>query len=64
MVEAGIGKNAGRYIIETRMDELIKELNIDQNRITGVSHKSAAWNVKNDGRDRAPVLSASLRISI
>ena len=46
MVEAGKGKNAGRYIIETRMDELIKELNIDKNRISGVSHKSAAWNVK------------------
>ena len=26
MVEVGKGKNAGRYIIETRMDELIKEL--------------------------------------
>ena len=46
MVEAGKGKNAGRYIIETRMDKLIEELNIDRNRITGVSHKSAAWNVK------------------
>ena len=46
MVEAGKGKNAGHYIIETRMDEWIKELNIDKNRITGVSHKSAAWNVK------------------
>ena len=46
MVEAGKGKNAGRYIIETRMDEMIKELNIDKNRITGLSHKSAAWNVK------------------
>ena len=46
MVEAGKGKNAGRYIIETRIDELIKELNIDKNRITGVSHKSAAWNIK------------------
>ena len=44
--KAGKGKNTGRYIIETRMDELIKELNIDKNRITGVSHKSAAWNVK------------------
>jgi hypothetical protein len=43
MVEAGKGKNAGRYIIGTRMDELIKELNVDKNRITGVSHKSAAW---------------------
>ena len=28
------------------MDELIKEPNIDRNQITGVSHKSAAWNVK------------------
>ena len=49
MVEAGKvgkGKNTGRYIIETRVDEMIKELNIDKNRITGVSHKSAAWNVK------------------
>ena len=46
MVDAGKGKNAGRYIIETRMDELIKELNVDKNRITGVSHKSAAWNIK------------------
>ena len=46
MVETGKGKNTGRYIIETRMDELIEELNIDKNRITGVSHKSAAWNVK------------------
>ena len=34
MVEAGKGKNAGHYIIETRMDELIKELNIDKNRIS------------------------------
>ena len=47
MVEAGKGKkNAGRYIIETRMDELITELNIDKNRISGVSHKSATWNIK------------------
>ena len=46
MVDAGKGKNTGRYIIETRINELIKELNIDKNRITGVSHKSAAWNVK------------------
>src|ERR1700728_3809346 len=45
MVETGKGKNAGQYIIETRMDEMITELNIDKNRIT-VSHKSAAWNVK------------------
>jgi hypothetical protein len=28
------------------MDELITELNIDKSRITGVSHKSAAWNIK------------------
>jgi hypothetical protein len=47
MVEAGKGKEyTGRYIIETRIDELIKELNIDKNRITRVSHKSAPWNVK------------------
>ena len=46
MVEVGKGNNAGHYIIETRMDELIEELNIDTNRIIGVSHKSAAWNVK------------------
>jgi hypothetical protein len=46
MVEGGKGKNAGRYIIETRMDELIKELDIDKNRITGISYKSVAWNVK------------------
>ena len=43
MVEAGKG---GRYIIETRMDDLIKDLYIDKNRIIGVSHKSDAWNVK------------------
>ncbi|KAF8803114.1 hypothetical protein BYT27DRAFT_7057508, partial [Phlegmacium glaucopus] len=30
MVETGKGRNAGRYIIETRMDELIQELNIDK----------------------------------
>ena len=46
MVEGGKGKNRGRYIIETRMDELIEGLNIDKNRITGVSHKSVAWNIK------------------
>ena len=46
MVEDGKGKVAGRYIIETRLDKLIKELNIDKSRITGVSHKSAAWNIK------------------
>ena len=46
MVETGKGTNTGRYIIETRMDDLIKELNIDKDRITGVSHKSTAWNIK------------------
>ncbi|KAF8799266.1 hypothetical protein BYT27DRAFT_7059802, partial [Phlegmacium glaucopus] len=29
MVETGKGKDKGRYIIETRMDELIQEFNID-----------------------------------
>ena len=46
MVEAGKGNNAGRYIIETRIDDLIKELNIDKKRVTGVSHKSVVWNFK------------------
>ena len=46
MVEGGKGKDTGRYIIETRIDDLIKELNIDKNRITRVSHDSAVWNVK------------------
>ena len=46
MVETGKGKNKGRYIIENRIDELIDELNVDINRITGVTHKSAAWNIK------------------
>ena len=46
MVETGKGVTAGTYIIETRIKKLIKELNIDESRITGVSHKSAAWNVK------------------
>ena len=46
IVEPGKGKTAGRYIIETRMDDLITELNIDRTRITGVSHKSASWNLK------------------
>ena len=46
MVEGGKGENKGRYIIENRIDELIEELNIDKNRITGVSHKSAPWNIK------------------
>ena len=46
MYEAGKGKKTGRYIIEDRIDELVKKLNLDKNRIIGVSHKSAAWNVK------------------
>ena len=46
MVESGKGENKGRYIIEKRIDELIEELNVDKKRITGVSHKSAAWNIK------------------
>ena len=46
MIEGGKGENKGRYVIENRMDAMIDELNIDKNRITGVSHKSAAWNIK------------------
>jgi hypothetical protein len=46
MVGPGKEKNTRRYIIGNRIDELIEELNIDRNRIAGVSHKSAAWNAK------------------
>ena len=46
MFEGGKGENKGRYVIENRIDELIEELNIDKNRIAGVSHKSAGWNIK------------------
>jgi hypothetical protein len=46
MVDGIRENNKGRYVIETRMDELIKEFGIDKNRITGVSHKSGAWNNK------------------
>ena len=46
MFEGGKGKNKGRYIIENRIDELIDELNIDKNRITGISHKTFGWNIK------------------
>jgi hypothetical protein len=54
MVEAGKAsegdeeKKKWRYIIDTRMDELIEKLNIDKSRITGVSTgtKSDEWNFK------------------
>ena len=46
MVEGGKGENKGRYVIENRIDALIDELNVDKNRITGVSHKSVGWNIK------------------
>ena len=46
MFEGGKGKSKGRYIIENRIDALIDELSIDRNRVTGVSHKSAPWNIK------------------
>ena len=46
MIEGGKGENKGRYVIENRMDSMIDELNIDKNRITGISHKSVAWNIK------------------
>jgi hypothetical protein len=34
----------GRHLAETRLDELVKELNIDKSRFT-VSHKCTRWNV-------------------
>ena len=46
MVETGKGENKGRYVIKNRIGALIDELNIDKTRITGVSHKSGAWNIK------------------
>ena len=46
MFEGGKGEKKGRYIIENRIDELIDELNIDKNRITGISHKTFGWNIK------------------
>ena len=46
MFEGGKGENKGRYIIENRIDKLIEDLNVDKNRIIGVSPKSAAWNIK------------------
>ena len=46
MGEGGKGENKGRYVIENRIDALIDELNVDKNRITGVSHKSLGWNIK------------------
>ena len=46
MVEGGKGVNSGRFVIENRIDELVDELNIDRNRIIGVSHKSATWNLE------------------
>ena len=46
MVEPGEEKNTWCYIIETQIEKLIKERNIDKNRIAGVSHKSTVWNVK------------------
>ena len=46
MIEGGKGENKGRYVIENRIDALIDELNIDRNRISGVSHKSVGWNIK------------------
>ena len=54
MVEAGKadkGKNTGRYVIETRMDELIKELNIDKNRITGEENENVWDTVVEKGKE-------------
>ena len=45
MVESGKGERNRRYIIENRIDALIDELNVDKNRIFGISHKSTGWNI-------------------
>ena len=57
MVETGKGENAGHYIIETRIDELIKGLD------TGIGKKTENWGIlrvrclefQDDGHNRAPV---------
>jgi hypothetical protein len=54
MVEAGKGKNTGRYIIETRMDELIKKLHIDKTDNWGIPQVHCL-GYQDDGRDRAPM---------
>ena len=46
MVEGGEEENKGHYIIENRLDALIEELDVDKNRIIGVSSMSVAWNFK------------------
>ena len=46
MVEGGDVENKGRYIVENRLDALIEELDVDKNRIIGVSSMSVAWNFK------------------
>ena len=46
MIDTTKGENSGRFVIENRIDALIDELNIDRNRIIGVSHKSATWNLE------------------
>jgi hypothetical protein len=36
---------AGRYLVETRLDDLVEELHIDKTKIEGVSHKTTRWNI-------------------
>ena len=46
MVEGGEEENKGHYIIENRLDALIEELDVDKNRIVGISSMSTDWNFK------------------
>jgi hypothetical protein len=33
------------HLVETRLDELLKDLHVDKTKITGISHNSKRWNV-------------------
>ena len=38
-------KKDKRHLVETRLDELLKDLHVDKTKITGVRHNSKRWNV-------------------
>ena len=53
--KAGEGKNTVCYIIETRIDNLIKELNIDKKPDNWGIPQVRCLEYQDDGHDRAPV---------
>jgi hypothetical protein len=44
LIMADTGKK-GRFVVEARLDTLLEEMNLDETRIRGVSHKTKAWNI-------------------